>query len=135
MNPRNTELGRQDVPSRYWYVKVGWVRLLISSTFGSLTLLLLYTEVSRNVISWEEVVRVNLRRLWKLFAVWKKFTRPTSRNFDSLVNIVTPEMAQNITLIEKKKKLASQAYLNVMVASPQLSRVIMTKATPPESVQ
>ena len=75
---------------------------MISSTFGSLTLLLLYTEVSRNVISWEEVVRVNLRRLWKLFAVWKKFTRPTSRNFDSLVNIVTPEMAQNITLIEKK---------------------------------
>ena len=58
--------------SRYRYVSVGLVHILISSTFESLNLLPFYTEVSKNVISWGEVVRVDLRRLWRLFSVWKK---------------------------------------------------------------
>ena len=43
-------------------------------TFESLNLLPLYTEVSRNVISLGDVVRLNPGRLWKLFAVWKSAT-------------------------------------------------------------
>ena len=33
MNPCNTELGWQDVPSIYWFVSTGLVHTLISSTF------------------------------------------------------------------------------------------------------
>ena len=48
MNPWKTELGWQDVRSRYWYVSVGLV-ILISSMFESESLPL-YAVESRNVV-------------------------------------------------------------------------------------
>ena len=58
---------------------------MIFSTFESLNLLPFYTEVSRNVISWGEVMRVNLRRLWKLLVVWKKYATSCAGAFSHIM--------------------------------------------------
>ena len=73
MNPRKTESGWHDVRWRYWYVSVGLVWVLISSILEFVNLFPLYTVVSEKVISYFDSKWVNLRRWWKLLAVWKKF--------------------------------------------------------------
>ena len=84
MNPWNTELGGKmfdrdtDMSQLVWCIFCYLVRL-------SLNLVPLYTVVSRNVISWGEVVDVNLRRLWKLFAVWKKSATSCAGAFSHII--------------------------------------------------
>ena len=91
MNPRKIESGWHDARWRYWYVSVGLLWVLMSSILDFVNLFPLYTVVSKKVISCFDSKWVNLRRWWKVLAVWKKFvmsslvafshiTKPSSLN-------------------------------------------------------
>ena len=67
-------------------VSVGLVWVLISSNLELVNLFPLYTVVSKKVISCFDTVWVNLRRWWRLLAVWKKFVMFSSVAFSYIMN-------------------------------------------------